>query len=298
FVSIANDQVRSYVGAPIRVRDEVIGFLNVESATSNFFTAIHAERLRAFADQAAVAIGNAQLFEQVRISSEQLQALSHRLVLVQEDERKLIAADLHDTIVQWLSSALLRGEVLRRMVQRNDPAAANAELKEIETTLQRSIRELRTTIMRLHPPELQQVGLEAMLAHHIGEWKRQHGIAAQLGVRGEAARLPIEVETGLYRICQEALNNIGKHAHAARVEVTLAFGRESVDMCVRDDGVGFHMRTAEFGGRPAWCTADAARRDEHIGLVDMYERAQILGGEFKIESAPGAGTSVSVKIPL
>jgi PAS domain S-box-containing protein len=230
--------------------------------------------------------------------ADRLQALSRRVVEVQEAERTLIAADLHDSVVQWLSGTLYRVEVVRRLLDNEEQGKAEHELGEIERALQHSIRELRSTIGRLYPAVLRRRGLVTALTHYVEEWREQHGVDSAIGVSGAAYPLSLPVETALYRICQEALNNVAKHACASSVDVNLEFGSDYVRLAVRDNGTGMRPNRIRIAERDLWAAETEELLHTHLGLQDMSERAQLLGGQLTLESAPGAGTSVSASIPV
>jgi len=228
----------------------------------------------------------------------QLGGLLDRARQAHDDERRLVAADLHDSVLQWLTGTLLRVEVARELARRRDAAGIGTELTEIEVTVQRVIRELRTTVLRLQPPELESRGLVAVLGAQLDDWRERTGVDADLALEGQAAPLPPAVASGLYHICIEALNNIAKHAGARHVRVTLAFAPGGVALTVKDDGVGFSLGET-LGARHA-LSARAAAPDAstHVGLYYMRQRAMLLGGKLRLASRAGLGTTVAVEVPV
>jgi signal transduction histidine kinase len=229
--------------------------------------------------------------------AEQLEALSHRLVQVQENERRLIAADLHDSVVQWLSGTLLKVELVKRSLAKGAPAEAHEELIEIEANLQRSIRELRSTILRLHPPELQRYGLVTSLGRYVEQWRKQTGIQTQVELAREPAALPLALKTGLYRIAQEALNNVAKHAQASGAKIQLEFEPSLARLQIQDDGVGFDSKRL-YAGEGLFTYPVDDGNESHLGLIDMYERSLMLGGHLALKSEPGQGTCITVTVPI
>ena len=209
--------------------------------------------------------------------------LAH-LVFVQEDERRRIARDMHDQFGEQLTALSLRIALLRDGCgERADLANHVAALAEIAERLDRDVDQL---VWEIRPTALDDLGLRAALANYIHEWSERFGIAAELHTSGLLdERLGSEVETALYRIAQEALNNAAKHSRASRVEVILERRPDCVLLILEDDGVGF----AEVEGgkaRPGY------------GLVGMKERAALVGANLEIESTPGKGTTILVRIAV
>ena len=209
--------------------------------------------------------------------------LAH-LVFVQEDERRRIARDMHDQFGEQLTALSLRIALLRDACgERADLANHVAALAEIAERLDRDVDQL---VWELRPTALDDLGLRAALANYIQEWSERSGIAAELHTSGLLdERLGSEVETALYRIAQEALNNAAKHSRASRVEVILERRPDCVLLILEDDGVGF----AEVEGGKA---------RQGYGLVGMQERAALVGANLEIESTPGKGTTILVRIAV
>ena len=209
--------------------------------------------------------------------------LAH-LVFVQEDERRRIARDMHDQFGEQLTALSLRIALLRDACgERADLANHVAALAEIAERLDRDVDQL---VWELRPTALDDLGLRAALANYIQEWSERSGIAAELHTSGLLdERLGSEVETALYRIAQEALNNAAKHSRASRVEVILERRPDCVLLILEDDGVGF----AETEGGKA---------RQGYGLVGMKERAALVGANLEIESTPGKGTTILVRIAV
>jgi PAS domain S-box-containing protein len=209
--------------------------------------------------------------------------LAH-LVFVQEDERRRIARDMHDQFGEQLTALSLRIALLRDACgARADLANHIAALGEIAERLDRDVDQL---VWELRPTALDDLGLRAALANYINEWSERSGIAAELHTSGLLdERLASEVETALYRIAQEALNNAAKHSRARRVEVILERRPDCVLLILEDDGVGFSE-------------GDGDKTRQSYGLVGMRERAALVGAHLDIESTPGRGTTILVRIPV
>jgi signal transduction histidine kinase len=233
--------------------------------------------------QAAVAIQNAWLFEQVRAGRERLQSLSRRLVEAQEAERHYVARELHDEAGQALTSLLFGLRQLEPQLSDPAQAAQVAELKQITNGLFESLHRLAAD---LRPASLDHLGLVPVLQQYVKVMGDRYGLIAQfkaVGFNGE--RMSSEIETALYRIVQEALTNIGRHARATRADVLLKRRGDRVVVVVEDNGLGFDAEIGRFA------------QDGHLGLVGMQERVEMLGGSLTIESAAGAGTTIVVEVP-
>jgi PAS domain S-box-containing protein len=209
--------------------------------------------------------------------------LAH-LVFVQEDERRRIARDMHDQFGEQLTALSLRIALLKEACgPRADLVNHVAALADIAERLDRDVDQL---VWELRPTALDDLGLRAALANYIHEWSERSNIAAELHTSGLLdERLASEVETALYRIAQEALNNVAKHSRARRVEVLLERRPDCVLLILEDDGVGF-----------ADVDTDNARQG--YGLVGMRERAALVGATLFIESTPGKGTTILVRFAV
>ncbi len=237
--------------------------------------------------------------------SQDRQDLLQRLVTVQEDERRRIARELHDSIGQFLSVLSLRLSILEQ-----SPGilpAALAEIEQLRPAVQQIDRELDLLTMELRPPALDDFGLPAAIRNYAAEWARLANIPVEVYVTGLDAgvapggpRLSPDVETSVYRIVQEALTNVLKHAQATAVSLIVERRRASLSVIVEDNGVGFDpdaQAAPPSGDRPPGDRFPAAPR-RHFGLIGMQERAALVGGTVQIESAPGTGTTVYVQIPF
>lgn len=286
FLGLHNsDYVPGWMSVPLRVRSEVIGYLTLDSQRKTVYLQAEVALAQAFANQAAIAIHNARLFEQVRAGREQLQFLSRRLVEVQETERRHIARELHDEAGQSLTSLMVGLRLLER--EADSPAAVLARAAELKRMTDSVLENLHRLAMDLRPASLDHVGLVAALSQYVERFDRQHSpaLVAQfkaVGFEG-GQRLPSLVETTLYRIVQEALTNVVKHAQASHLDVLMKCRDGRVIIVVEDDGVGFDF--------------SSALQNHHLGLLGMRERAEMLGGCLTLESTPGSGTTLYVEVP-
>jgi signal transduction histidine kinase len=266
--------MRSFLGVPIVSTDGVIGaFYLTEKQGATTFDADDEALIELLASHAAIAITNARLYERSR----ELSIIS---------ERNRLALELHDVVSQKLFSVMLTAEAAAGQLDR-DPAAARAQLVRLRELARESLDELRSLIMGLRPPELERDGLEGALRKELEMVAHVHGIEIEFEVDGATdGKAPDgngEREFAILRIAHEALNNAVRHAHADHVTVRLSQRPDRVTVEVRDDGVGFEPDRAEV-------------RSRHLGLTSMEERARDLGGRLEIRSAPGAGTTVLLKV--
>lgn len=267
----AHPRMRSFLGVPIVFKGDVIGaFYLTDKRGAASFTAADEEVVGLLAAHAAVLVEHARLFE----GSRELSVL---------DERNRLARELHDAITQTLFSLRLTLETAASAVT-TDPVAAATHLEDARRLVDASFDELRTMIFELRPATLDADGLVETLRKHLDVVGRAHGLAVRLRAVGER-RIPAELEASLFRIVQEAVNNVVRHAGATLVEVEVSVGPTGAAVTVRDDGVGFDPSARGI-------------RSRRLGLTSMRERAQAAGGTLAVRSAPGQGTTVSVEVPL
>jgi len=218
--------------------------------------------------------------------AEQLQRLLTETVGVQERERQRIAQDMHDGINQLLIGALLELKSARERLATGSRPRAEASLQRVQEVLHRVEFELRQIIYDLRPPTLDTLGLAPSLRRYAERFEQYAGIACEVRAEGDALRPPPEVEIGLYRIMQEALQNVSAHAQAHSVQVTLGFSAQAVTLAIADNGRGFDLETVR--GNSAG----------HFGIMGMQERAESLGGRLTIHTGPGQGTQVAVSVTV
>lgn len=212
------------------------------------------------------------------------ETLRRRLIDSLEDERRRIALDLHDQFGQQLSALTMKLSALKRDCDRR--TTLRAELAGLETITRQLDVDLELIVSRLRPPELDDLGLTAALAHYVKRWSDTTGVPAEWHATGvPPGRLTGEMEIALYRIAQEALNNVAKHAHASHVAVLLDVRSDRASLIIEDDGAGFDL---EHPTGPR----------QRFGLNGMRERATLAGGTLGLESVPGKGTTVAARIPF
>jgi signal transduction histidine kinase len=205
-----------------------------------------------------------------------------QVTAAQEEERQRIARELHDGLVPVLASLSLRLHTLGKWLEREEHPLTG-EIKELAEQAQSSSRDIRRLVHDLRPVALDELGLVPALREHLARCEREQGLTFELAA-DVPERLPAPIETALFRIVQEAVNNVLKHARARHVRVTLQRGDDRVRLEIADDGQGFE--------------AQVPRSGRHLGLWSMRERVEHLGGEFEVASTPGQGTRVMAAVPL
>jgi signal transduction histidine kinase len=263
-------ETRSEVCVPIVASGRVLAVLNLESRQVGAFTHEGVAVLETAADVLASAIENARLYQRAQEAA----------VL---EERSRLARDLHDSVSQQLFSMTLTAQAARVQIEKN-PARTAAQLERLQETAAAALAEMRALIFQLRPPGLSELGLIAALQQHVAALGRREGLTVQLEVSGEE-RYARGVEQAIYRIMQEALNNVVKHAGACNVAIALDLQPDRTTLRVADDGAGFDLAVLEpSNGR-------------HLGLISMRERAAEIGGSLDLHSCPGQGTEVVVVVP-
>ncbi len=274
------DEIRSELCVPLRVRERVIGVVNVESPRPAAYSHEDQRVLETIAAQIAVAIQNAHLLDNLRLQHDRLKELSRQLVQAHESESRAIGRELHDQIGQILTALNLTLELARQV----SPALAPGKIahaQELVGDLQNRVSRLS---LQLRPPMLDDLGLVPALLWHINRYYGQNSTQVEFKHSGvESKRFHTEIETTAYRCIQEALTNIERHAHARNVRIHIHAGADNMEIEIQDDGQGF----------------DPVRAlEKNRGLMGIRERAHLLGGAFEIESASERGARLLLRLPL
>src|SRR5947207_10876677 len=221
---------------------------------------------------------------QLEMSHERLRALSRRLLEVQEEERGRLARDLHDDIGQALTALKIQLESLQRAAE----PALRARIAEGVDTVQHTLERVRQLSLSLRPPQLDDLGLAAALRSHLDRQASVAGLAAHFDAAQAPQDIETETETACFRVAQEAINNVLRHANARTVWVRLSMAGERLSLSVRDDGRGFDVEVVRRRG------ASGAS----LGLIGMEERVALAEGSFELHASPGQGTTVLAPFPL
>lgn len=273
----------SWLGVPLFARGDVAGLFSLSKREPSYFSKEHVRLAEAMSSQASVAVENAILFEQMQAATVRMKALSRRLVETQENERRHISRELHDEAGQALVSLRYGLRLLEREIAAG--ASANGRVAELVEQTDAVIDGLHRLAADLRPASLDHLGLEAALRQHLRSAGSKFDLEVRFKARGFGSeRLQAVVETALFRVVQEALANVVRHARATRVDVLAEQTDGRVMVMIEDDGIGFEPEEVERGA--------------HFGLLGLRERADALGGTLTLESAPGAGTTVVVEVPL
>ena len=265
----AHPEMRSFLGVPIVSRGDVAGaFYLTDKEGAPAFDEADEQLIVMLAAHAAVAIENARLFERSR----ELSIL---------EERNRVARELHDSVSQRLFGVVLAAETAAELLDR-DAGAARAQIERAQELAHGAMDELRALIFELRPPALADEGLASALRKHLAVLRRVHDLDIALRVAG-TPRLGPAVDSQVFRIAQEAVNNALRHAGARRIAVALDASNGRFALTVQDDGAGFDP-------------AAPALRARRLGLTSMEERARALGGTLTIASEPGAGTTVTLEV--
>lgn len=273
---------------PVRSKDRVLGVMSLagaESLGADGFAQDTLELLTAIGQQIGIAVENASLYAELQQKEAIRRQLLERLISVQEEERKRIALELHDQTGQPLASLMMTLQVIEKA---GTLAEVQSHIRDLQRTSAQVLGQVHDLALELRPRLLDDLGLPAAVRHYCRQFQDRFRLPVDFQVLGlEGVRLAPEVETALYRILQEALTNVARHAHAQNVSVLLETRGSSVVLIVEDDGRGFDVDGA----------LGAHATGVHLGLYGMQERAALLGGALTIESAPGMGAALFAEIP-
>jgi PAS domain S-box-containing protein len=255
--------IQSFMSIPVRVREQVIGFLSLTSKHPDFFQPAHIPLLQAFAGLAAVAIHNAQLYEK-----------SKTLAILEERQR--LARDLHDAVTQTLFTASIVAEALPRL-DKSDSQEIDKHLHHLIRLNRGALAEMRILLLELRPAHLTDIHLSNQLHQLVNAIRGRKDIEIQLTI-DDGVPIPQDVQIAFYRMAQEVFNNISKHSRATRADVTLITTPDKVELSIQDNGRGFDGHISLKG----------------MGLSSIRERAAEVNASLEIISAPGKGTLVHI----
>ena len=230
-------------------------------------------------------LGNqmSEAFSQIE-SLQNAHELGAQVIRSQEEERRRVARDIHDGPAQAIANIVFRAEVCERLID-TDKERAKSELKALREHIRNTLAEIRKIIFDLRPMALDDLGLAPTIRGVLDVFREEYGLFTEVAVIGKERRLEPHVEIGIFRVVQEALNNIIKHAQASSAKVRIEFAAAGVTVLVEDDGKGFEMTEGELPSG-------------HYGIMGMRERMQLLNGKLSIKSAPRRGTRVMISVPL
>lgn len=301
------------VSAPLKWENRIIGGINIiNDAQGRPFQENDLWLLTQFADLASIAVKNAELHTQVKefsqdlewkveqrteelsrakdeimLKAEQLRSLLAKTISIQEEERARIARDMHDGVIQLISAARFELQAAKTFVGSGEVTTAEEKLDTAHHVLEELEKEIRRAIYNLHPPILDAVGFAPALQKYVLSFQSLSGISCQVQVTGAPYRLSQATEIALFRMVQEALQNIAVHADAKRASIRVNYDPKLLGVTVEDNGIGFDYRQ--------WV---ADRPNDHLGLLGMRERIENLGGQMELWSETGHGTRVLFQLPV
>jgi len=217
---------------------------------------------------------------------QQRQQMGLQIIRAQEEERKRVAREIHDGPAQSMANVVLRMEFCEKLMD-VDPNKVGSELKELKDIVRKNLQDVRKIIFDLRPMALDDLGVVPTLKRYIQDFREKNDIYIEINCYGQETRLEPVLEVALFRLIQEALNNVVKHSRASNVKVTVEMKPDWVRAAVEDDGTGFDLENLLSN-----------TSGTHFGLISMKERIDLLGGEMDIDTKPGKGTRVSFKIPV
>lgn len=257
--------IRSFMHVPIKVKNQMFGVFNFDYLMPRVFSVEEQRLFIALAQRAAMAIENAQLYQQAQFAAT-------------IEERQRLARELHDAVTQTLFSSSLIADVLPRIWERN-PEEGRRRLEELRQLTRGALAEMRTLLMELRPSTLEEVEFSELLRQLSEAFIGRSRVPVQMDVDGDID-IPPDVKVGLYRITQEALNNIFKHSGASQVMISLKSEQDMVELRIADNGRGFNPETVS---------------SDHLGLKIMNERSKEIGVHLVVESQVGSGTTIIVR---
>jgi PAS domain S-box-containing protein len=282
---VAEDESLEALYLPLKVKDRVVGVMEAYGPESLARTDV-AEVLRSLTSQAASALENAQLYEELAERERALQDLVGKLMGAQEEERRRVAYEVHDSLAQV---AVAAHQHLQAFARRHSPDAERGrrDLERILELVRGTVSDARRIIANLRPTTLDDLGLAATISLEV-ERLREEGYRVDYTDDIGEERLAGAVEIAFFRVAQEALTNMRKHARTRWVRIELRREAEEVRLEIEDDGRGFDPAAASLGSGPG----------ERVGLAGMRERIGALGGTLEVRSSRGAGTFVAASVPL
>jgi signal transduction histidine kinase len=275
-----HQQHLSLIAAPLLTQQDCLGVIEVLGG-QHLFDDLDLDILTTLACQAALVIDNA-------ILSTDLHTQRARLLTVEREIHKKLARDLHDGPAQWLAGISMNLEYILRLMDR-DPPRAKTEMDNVRATLDKTIKQVRNLMFELRPVILESDGLEPALEHYVDSLNHAEGMNIKLQMGAPAPGLSLDIQRTIFDIIREALSNVKRHAHTQEVWVNLQHeSNNTLTVTVKDNGLGFNFGAVQ---------RDYSTRGS-LGMLNMLERAAAVGGELAIDSVPGYGTTVKLKVPL
>lgn len=272
---------RSAICAPLRAGFNTFGVILFCSTEPNHYNNEHKALLSTFCSQAIIALQNAQLFEDVRHEQE-------KILEKEAEARKKLARDLHDGPTQSVAAIVMRLNFIKLVLENDDVEKALDEVVKVEEIAKRTTQEIRTMLFAMRPVILETQGLVAALTQYADRLNENEPFNVNISNRGYDGQLNHEAEGVVFAIVEEAVGNAKKHAQASQINININAKNDSLLVEIKDNGVGFNVEA----------TQSTYDQRTSLGLINMDERAELVGGECSLYSAKGKGTTVSVQIPF
>lgn len=301
--------VLTFLGVPLRHRDMPIGMIGVANRPQPY-QQDDEQLLMTYAAQIAIAISNSKLYDELVLAkatleqkveertkalqeaqfvvlqkAQKLQSLYTETISIQEHERQRIARDMHDGINQLLIGAMLELKSARARLSTSEIQVADAQLDNVQQVLREIDAEIQRVVYDLRPPTLDALGFVPAIKSYIQDYRQYTNIGCFLTIEGYVVRLPEKSEVSIYRMLQEALQNVYNHADATQVDVMIRFTDAELHLIIEDDGVGFDVNMVDT-------------THKHFGLITMQERANGLKGNLSIQSTADDGTRIQLCVPI
>jgi signal transduction histidine kinase len=272
---------RSAICVPLRAGYSTYGVILFCSSEPNLYSADHRLLLTTFCSQAIIALQNAQLFEDVRREQQ-------RILEKEAEARRKLARDLHDGPTQSIAAIAMRLNFIKMVVQNQDYEKAYEEIVKVEDIAQATTQEIRTMLFAMRPVILETQGLVPALSQYADRLNTTESFQVTVSNRGYEGQLDSEAEGVVFAIIEESVGNAKKHAEASEIKISLAARDASLYVEIRDNGVGFDVEA----------TQSTYDQRTSLGLINIRERTELIGGHCTLESARGKGTAVKIEVPF
>ena len=275
---------RTHISIPIQARGQKFGLINLACENEIEISKEDLDLLNAIGHQVSEIIANAWLHQRLVEKEAARQLLLHALVTAQDTERTRLARELHDEAGQTLTSLLMHLKALEKKTTEDE---LQAGLETVCNLASGAIERIREISYRFRPPALDEFGVEIALQTLFKEMTQDTNLRAQSHIDMAGAQIPMEMQISIYRIVQEALTNVLRHARATSVNLDLVCDTRNIEISIQDNGQGFDFRSVR-------------KKETHkqLGLLGIQERVEILAGTFSVQSAPGTGTTLRINIPM
>ncbi len=244
------------------------------------------ELLQIYADTVGLALENSRLYREVVMRGRALDHLMSRVNTAHEEERARIARELHDSVAQSMLKIIYSAGFALDFIK-EEPHLAGEEMEEVQDQAKECLRELRAIIGNLRPSSLEILGLHETIRRYAEDFEEEYAISTNVELAG-LDNLTKAAELAIFRVLQEALTNVRKHAQADAVRISTLEQEGQLALTIEDNGRGFDLESVEA----------EQERGRHLGLLAMQERAELMGGDFSVQSSRGRGTIISIRLPL